>query len=120
MEAVRQALYDGKDSPKDGVAFVKERFGLEMSVNHFSNYKSKLQGTKGSGRKGKRKPKKRKAGPETMLAATVVEFADVPTGRPRTRRPKADDTLSAARDVWQLCDRYGVETVKGLAVLFGE
>src|SRR5947209_2219838 len=39
-EAVRRALADGVDQPADGVAYIKDNFGLEMGPQHFSAVKS--------------------------------------------------------------------------------
>jgi hypothetical protein len=39
-EAVRRALADGVDQPADGVAYFKDRFGLEMVPQHFGAVKS--------------------------------------------------------------------------------
>src|SRR3954466_1753511 len=48
VEAVRAALDMGKDQPEDGIAFIKDRFGIEMSRQHFSTTKSKLKKGEGS------------------------------------------------------------------------
>src|SRR5947209_2227612 len=39
-DAVREALKEGKDSPQEGAAFVKEKFGLDITPGQFSTYKS--------------------------------------------------------------------------------
>jgi hypothetical protein len=39
-EAVRRALADGVDQPADGVAYIRDNFGLEMGPQHFSAVKS--------------------------------------------------------------------------------
>lgn len=58
-EAVRRALADGVGQPGDGVAYIRDNFGLEISPTHFSAVKS-TEGKKGEAApKGKpgRKPK---------------------------------------------------------------
>src|SRR5438105_4988194 len=57
-EAVRIALEQGKESPGEGVAFIKKKFGLDVTPQQFSTYKSiaKSKG-KGGGKKRGRKPK---------------------------------------------------------------
>src|SRR3954468_20398166 len=47
-DAVRQALKEGVESPQDGVAYVKEKFGLEITAQQFSTYKS-IEKKKGNG-----------------------------------------------------------------------
>src|SRR5947209_18599369 len=58
-EAVRRALADGVDQPADGVAYVRDNFGLEIGPQHFSAVKSahlKKQAGEPKGKPG-RKPK---------------------------------------------------------------
>jgi hypothetical protein len=56
MEAICRALAEGVDSPTEGVAFVKARFGLEVATAMFPAYKSQLKakGGKKAGPKDKR------------------------------------------------------------------
>src|SRR3954453_2459135 len=42
-DAIRAAMAEGIESPGDGVDFIRRRFGLEMSKQHFSATKSKLK-----------------------------------------------------------------------------
>ena len=42
-DAIRAAMAEGIESPGDGVDFIRKRFGLEMSKQHFSATKSKLK-----------------------------------------------------------------------------
>jgi len=65
MEAVKRALADGKDSRAEGIAYVKETFGIELSPNHFSNYKSKILAGGKKKRRG-RPPGKKRVAPEAV------------------------------------------------------
>ena len=47
-EAVKQAIAAGKDSPPDGVAFVKEQFGITLNNGAFSTLKSQLKNASGA------------------------------------------------------------------------
>ncbi len=59
-EAVRRTLADGVDQPADGVAYIRDNFGLEIGPQHFSAVKStslKKQGEATPKGKPERKPK---------------------------------------------------------------
>jgi hypothetical protein len=47
-EAVKRALAAGKDSPSDGVAFVKEQFGITLNNGGFSTLKTQLKKASGA------------------------------------------------------------------------
>ena len=88
MEAVRRALAKlGLDAKRGAIqTFVKEQFGVEMSLDHVSNYKSEL--TKKAG-KGKAKAKPRMTAetkPAPEAAAAPRETAPEP---PATKKPAA-------------------------------
>src|SRR3954447_12957838 len=51
-DAIRAAMAEGIESPGDGVDFIKRRFGLEMSRQHFSATRSKLKSSEGQGEEG--------------------------------------------------------------------
>src|SRR5689334_17278087 len=103
MEAVRRTLAEGVQSPTDGVAFIKERFGLDVSTAMFGAYKSQLKAKAGAGSKGKGKPG-RKLGRKPAEA--------------RAAAPAAGNPLEAARAVKEMVERYGAETVRGMVDLF--
>src|SRR5947208_3486632 len=58
-EAVRRALADGVDQPADGVAYIRDNFGLEIGPQHFSAVKATEKKKGEAAPKGKpgRKPK---------------------------------------------------------------
>jgi hypothetical protein len=104
VEAVRRALAEGVDSPTEGVAFIKEHFGLEVSPGMFSAYKSQMRSKKGKpGRKPGRKPKSESG---TASAAGV------------SKAPTTDNLVGAVATVQQLVQQLGAETVRGLVDLF--
>ncbi len=47
-DAVRAAMKEGVSKPQEAVAFIKEKFGLDISTGMFSNYKSVLGKKDGS------------------------------------------------------------------------
>jgi len=53
-EMVRQAIEGGATMPIDGIAWIKEKFGIDMKPNNFSNFKSTL--SKGSASSVARQP----------------------------------------------------------------
>jgi hypothetical protein len=100
-DAVRQALADGVDNPTEAVAHIKKKFGIDITAQQFSTYKSNLK-AKGAGSSGG----KRTAKP----SGTGI-------GNGRTARG-ALDVVDAASAVKELCNQIGADKVKRLAGLF--
>src|SRR5215470_10523843 len=44
-EAVKKALEAGKEKPREGVIWIKEKFGLDVSADYFSTTKSAIKAT---------------------------------------------------------------------------
>jgi len=101
-EAVRRAVAEGVDKPTDAVAFIKERFGVEISAQHFSSIKS--QEAKKAGKPGRRGRKPREA------AAVVA----TPNGSRVGNRNPAE----LARQVKQLVESFGAEAVRDMTAVF--
>jgi hypothetical protein len=103
-DAVREALKEGIEAPSEGVAFVKERFGLEMTAQQFSTYKSiekKRAGNGGSRRTGSGEAPARKS-------------ARLPVPAPKNGSISED--LTALKE---LVHRYGADEVGRLVTLVG-
>lgn len=102
-EAVRRLLAEDPSlTAKRGVPLVKERFKIEMTEGSFAANKTTfLKQQRESGEAPSRRPQREQA--PTRSAGPAV----------------GTDPLEAARAVKELVDRYGAETVKGLADLFG-
>jgi hypothetical protein len=90
-EAVRKAIAAGVDKPTDGVIYVKEKFGVEVTPSQFSTYKS-LAKLKGAGSHGK-------------------------TARNGHGSPGMATSIEAIKT---LVDDLGVEEVVSIARLFGK
>src|SRR3954451_15563595 len=71
-EAARQVIADGVDQPQAAVAEIKDRFGIDLKPQHFSNIKTQLK-KRQAAPKGKRG---RKAAP-TELSAPVATNGSV-------------------------------------------
>jgi hypothetical protein len=96
-EAVRRALAEDPElTAEDGAAFVRRRFGLDMTPGTFAAHQRRLQA--GERRPGKGAP---------------------PPGRGKAPAGGRGDLLEAAKAVKELVDRYGADTIKGLCDLFG-
>ena len=71
-EAVRRALAEGIESPKAGVVFIKDRFGIEIAPMHFGAQKSQIRqkerATKGES-EGRSRREPRSSGQGELLAA---------------------------------------------------
>jgi hypothetical protein len=104
--AAREAIAQGIDSPEDAVAFIKQRFGIEMSKPHFSAVKSQLKKREASGAAPKAsRGRKPKAAVEGYLAPPKV----VPTGE--------GDLLEALEAMKPLVASLGAEKVKRIVDL---
>jgi hypothetical protein len=68
MNAVREALRElGMDAKPAAIqTFIKDKFGVEMTLDHISNYKSSIRRKGGKGRRRGRKP-----GPKPGAAAAA-------------------------------------------------
>jgi hypothetical protein len=110
-DAIRAAVAEGHESPGDGVDFIKRRFGLELSKQHFSATKSKLK-TTGGGQSKKAgqapTPGRRKAAP--------VEGYLAPPEQPAGRDGNLLDALEAIKP---LIAQHGAESVKRMVDLLG-
>src|ERR1700733_11449029 len=100
-DAVRQALADGGDNPTAAVAHIKKKFGIDITPQQFSTYKSNLK-AKGAGSSGGKRTGKRSG----------TEIGHGRSGR------GALDVVDAASAVKELCGQIGADKVKRLAGLF--
>ncbi len=106
--AAREAIAQGIDSPEDAVAFIKQRFGIEMSKPHFSAVKSQLkkrEASDGGAAPKARRGRKPKAAVEGYLAPPKV----VPTGE--------GDLLEALEAMKPLVASLGADKVKRIVDL---
>jgi hypothetical protein len=100
--AVREALKDGIDTPQDGVAYVKEKFGLDITAQQFSTYKS-------IEKSNKKKKKGDESGPAPARRSQPLKV-------PATASNPAD----LARQVKGLVQQYGAAAVSDMVAVFGE
>lgn len=106
-DAVKAAMADGVDNPTEGAAYIKTKFGLDITPQVFSTTKSiakkkaaETNGHAGAGNNGTSVPKVSK------------KVASAGTG--------VDDAAALARGVKQLVEQYGAAAVKNMADVFGE
>jgi hypothetical protein len=112
-DAVRAAIKAGADKPQDAIPFIKEKFGIEISAQHFSSYKSSFlkKAGKAPGRPG-RKPKS-----ETTEAAAPM--ATTSNGQ-RVGKRNAGGAAELARQVRTLVTQYGADEVAGMVAVMAE
>jgi hypothetical protein len=105
-EAVRRALAAGKDSPSEGVVYVREQFGIALKDNQaFSTLKSQINkaaGATGTGKRG------RPPAPATVPAAA------------RSTNAKAASSAELARAVKGLIATYGAGEVAAMVTVLSE
>ena len=106
--AAREAITQGIDSPDDAVAFIKQRFGIEMSKPHFSAVKSQLKKRDADGAAPKGRPGRK---PEAAVEGYLAPPKVVPTGE--------GDLLEALEAMKPLVASLGVEKVKRIVDLLG-
>lgn len=95
-EAVRTALADGFETPAEGVAYIRDKFGLDVPNQMFSSYKAAAKKKDAGGSKGVR------------------------VGRPgRNGKPSDAAVLEVAGQVKTLVDKHGYPTVRACLDLFG-
>lgn len=96
-EAVRRALADGADTPAEGVAYAKEKFGLDITPQQFSTYKSIAKKKAGGGSAGRGRRSSAAYG-----------------------NGQAAGSAALARDVKRLVETYGADAVTDMAKVFAE
>lgn len=104
-DAVRQAIAEGKDAPQEGVAYIKEKFGLDITAQQFSTYKSiaKKKAAGGSGTSSGRGP-----GGRRKAVRSTAGTGSNGTG----------SAADLARQVKSLVDAYGAGQVKSMVEVF--
>lgn len=112
-EAVKRALADGVTKPQDGVEYVREKFGLEMTAQAFSATKSLLRKKGGEGAGSGREA--RAAAP----AEQTLPGGGVNGGNGHVPRNGSPDPVDLARQVKQLVAQYGAQAVKDMADVLG-
>jgi len=110
-DAIRAALAEGHESPADGVDFIKTRFGIELSKQHFSATKSKLKATGG----GQTTEAGRAPAPARKKAVRVEGYL-APPEPPGGRDANLLDALEAIKP---LIAQHGAESVKRMVDLLG-
>jgi len=111
-DAIRAALAEGMESPEDGTGFIKSRFGIEISKQHFSATKSQIKKKDGAeAPKGKRAPSGEKA------------KAPAPTPRPQVapstqQAATGPDMIGDLEAVKSLVKKLGAEQVRRIVGLF--
>ena len=81
-EAVTQALAAGKELPPDGVKFIKDTFGMEMTNGNFSTLKSQIKKAAGES-----KPRGKPGRPAGTTGSAQADHRTA-TGTPANLRPR--------------------------------
>lgn len=109
-DAVRAALAEGIDSPDDGVAFLKKRFGIEIDKPTWSSYKS-AEKTRQAKAAGGEKPK---------LGRPPLHQPSVESPMSTSPQGKAPNVVQSLESIKDLVETLGVEQVVAIAKLFGK
>jgi membrane-associated protease RseP (regulator of RpoE activity) len=102
-DAVRAALAEGKDSPEEGVEFIKTKYGIEMTKPTFSSYKAQDKARKAKAGNGKPAP----AAPRPKPVAA-------------SSNGHAGNPAELAREVKALVEKFGAVAVKEMTDVFAE
>lgn len=100
VDAVREALKEGLEKPIDAVAFIKEKFNIEMTPQTFSTTKSQLKAKEAAGGKA----------PKAKATTAKVAGHDSMGGSP----------AELARSVKGLVEKFGAGAVQEMASVFEE
>lgn len=111
-ELVRRAIEAGKSKPQDGVRWIKDEYGVDMTPASFGVTKNQLK--KANGGEAGPSPRKRGRKPKAARAAST---APAPSPAPAASGPVGH--AEAARAVKDLVERLGADEVIDLARLFG-
>jgi hypothetical protein len=104
-DAVRAAVAEGKLKPLVACAWIKEKFGIDITPQHFSSYKSSEAKKTGTpGRRG-RKPR---------------EAAAAPVSAPNGQRVGNRNPAELAKQVKQLVAAFGVDAVRDMTAVFAD
>lgn len=104
-DAIRAAVKAGKNSPSEGVAWIKETYGLDVTTGTFSTTKTQ---------------DKKKAGESTAVKTLNASGAVKTAGNVTGNGKASGDAVHLAQSVKSLVDQYGAEAVKGMASVFGK
>jgi len=102
-DAVRAALKAGHDKPQEASTYIKETYGLDVTPQVVSTYKSIDNKRKGKGKKRGRKP--------------AAEAAAAP-GPKASSKPHMANPADLARGVKSLVETYGADAVRDMAGVF--
>ena len=114
-DAIRAAVAEGIESPGDGVDFIRTRFGIEMSKQHFSATKSKLKPAEAAGTS---QGGVRKSAPTTAATRKPEPVEDYQTP-PEQPAGRDGDLLDALEQMKPLIAQYGPDHVKRMVDLLG-
>jgi len=103
-DAMREAIKRGIDKPQAASEFIKSEFGLDVTPQVFSSFKS-ISKKKGGNSSGKRRGRP----PQAQVATT----SGVGNGNGRSSSP-----AELARAVKSLVDAHGAEAVKEMVGVF--
>lgn len=98
-EAVRRALAAGRDKPKEGVAFIRKEFGIDIQPHAFSLNKVAIRK-----QLARKQQSERREGQRLTVGSSDDE----------------DDAAALARAVKQLAERYGPEAVRRMLDVFAD
>jgi hypothetical protein len=109
-DVMRDALKAGITKPTEAVEYIKDKFGVVLTLKQFSNFKSAEKANAGKRKSGRRAG--RPAASESAIIAVVAPAA------PAAKNGKAGNALELARQIKDLVQTYGAGTVKGMVDVF--
>ncbi len=107
-EAVIAALAAGKDSPPDGVKFVKDAFDIDLTKGNFSTIKSQVKKAAGISAPARK--------PGRPSAATAIGNGKAPAGF----APSSGNPADLARGIKQLIATFGAVAVSDMVAVLAD
>ena len=108
--AASEAIAQGIESPQKASAFIKERFGIDISPQHFSAVKSQIKKKEASS------APKAKRGPKPKSAEAAKDYLAPPPKNPASGEP---DLLAVMEAMKPLVSSLGADKVKRIVALLG-
>ncbi len=102
-DAMREAIKRGIDMPQDACAFIKKEFGLEVTPQSFSTFKSVSKK-----KEGQTSAVRTRRGRQAAAPAVVASGPRVGTG----------NAVELAKQLKKLVDAYGVTAVREMTTVF--
>jgi hypothetical protein len=107
-DMVRAAVAEGMESPADGVAFIKAKYGIDLPKPMWSSYRAQQKARDGKSAPAEKRGRKPKVAVDGQVAPA-----------PKVEAKGDGNLLDALKTMKPLIAQYGVAKIKEMADLLG-